>query len=267
MRKQPIGVLDSGVGGLTVTKTLLEKLPNESFIYIGDVKGYPYGDKTLLQSQEFILKATDFLYEQGVKLIVFACNTATAAALEAAKERYPIPVIGVIEPTSRLASVTTKNNRILLLATEGTVKSDSYKRAITAFNPELIVTSKGCSTFAPFIESGGYHNEEDSYKVIENELKHLKNDEADTIILGCTHFPMLKERLDTYFGHTKTFVDSSSETLTDIELILTDKQLMNDQPAESNRLRVYLTAESQNFENILKEWIPNVDYIFEVIES
>lgn len=267
MKNQSIGILDSGVGGLTVTKTLLKKLPNETFIYVGDVAGYPYGDKTLDEAQSYIIQATDFLYEQGVKLIVFACNTATAAALEVAQARYDIPVIGVIEPTARIATRTTKNNHIVVLATEGTVRSDFYRKAIQTINPDIQVTSKGCSSFAPFIEAGGYHYKHESYTVIDNEINALKDTDADTIILGCTHFPMLKDRLDEYHNHTKIFVDSAEETLKDIESILNNQNLLSVEPNQQNRLRVYLTAESLNFKNILNEWLPNENYTFEVIDS
>lgn len=263
---QPIGILDSGVGGLTVTQTLLRELSNESFIYVADIKGYPYGDKTLEEAQTSILKATDFLYDQGVKMIVFACNTATAAAIEVAKRRYPIPVTGVIEPTARLASRTTKNNQILLLATEGTVNSGFYNQEINKTNPDINLVSKGCSSFAPFIESGGYHDREASLLTIDNEINRYKDTSADTIILGCTHYPMLRETLEEYFNHSKTFVDSASETLMDIQSILNNDNLFSDNVEETNRLKVYLTAESNTFEGILNEWLPNEEYTLKVIE-
>ncbi|HJE20298.1 MAG TPA: glutamate racemase [Aliicoccus persicus] len=266
MNNQPIGILDSGVGGLTVTQTLLRELSNESFIYVADMKGYPYGDKTLEEAQTFILKATDFLYDQGVKMIVFACNTATAAAIEVAKRRYPIPVIGVIEPTARLASRTTTNNQILLLATESTVKSNYYAQEINRINPDIRVISKGCSTFAPFIESGGYHDRVESLLTIDNEINGYKDTPADTIILGCTHYPMLRETLEEYFNHSKTFVDSSNETLKDIQFILSHEDLYNDSMNVTARLHVYLTAESKTFESILNEWLPNEKYSLNVIE-
>ncbi len=267
MNNQAIGILDSGVGGLTVATTLLKQLPNEQFIYVGDVNGYPYGDKSLEEARDYILEATDFLVKQGVKLIVFACNTATAAALSVAQEKYDIPIIGVIEPTARHAARTTENGHILLLCTEGTARSEFYARTIEAIDPNIKVTTVGCTSFAPFIESGGYHDEEASLEVIEKTLSSVKDTDADTIILGCTHYPMLKPALDVYFTESKHFVDSADETLKDIQNILDARDIASDHAPDKERLKVYLTKESQNFENILNEWVTDVDYTLETIES
>ena len=265
LKNKPIGILDSGVGGLTVASTLLKELPDEQFLYIGDVKGYPYGDKSQEDAREYILEATDYLVNQGVKLIVFACNTATAAALNDAKEKYDIPIIGVIEPTARHAARTTENNHILLLCTEGTARSKFYARAIEAINPEIKVTTVGCTSFASFIESGGYHDRETSLKVIDETLSKERDTDADTVILGCTHYPMLKSSLEKYFDTPKTFVDSAEETLKDIQEILARDGISADKKPSDLRLKVYLTKESQNFENILNEWITDVEYSLETI--
>lgn len=266
MDNRPIGVMDSGVGGLTVTKELLKAFPNESFLYVADVLGYPYGDKKLEDTREYILDAFDILIENDVKMIVIACNTATAAIIDIATEKYDIPILGVIEAASRNANNVTKNNKVLVLATVGTVDSKFYDKALTATNKNLEVASIGCPKFAPFIEALSYKDEEAALKVIDETLNEFKSNQSDTVILGCTHYPILKNHLEKYFNYQKVFVDSAAETIKDVTKKMDEDDSHADDSNKNSRFSIILTAPHENFETILKDWIKDEDYTISVAE-
>ena len=182
-----IGVFDSGVGGLTVAREIMRQLPNETIYYFGDVKNCPYGDKT----KEEIIKNTDravkFLIDKGVKLVVLACNTATAAALDYLQNKYEVPIIGVVQPGARRAIQATENNKVLVLGTKFTANSKVYDIEIENINSDIIVFDKACPAFVPFIESEGNLDKEATKNLISDTLGNTNTLGVDTVVLGCTH--------------------------------------------------------------------------------
>ena len=187
-----IGVFDSGVGGLTVAREIMRQLPNETIYYFGDVKNCPYGDKT----KEEIIKNTDravkFLIDKDVKLVVLACNTATAAALDYLQSKYEVPIIGVVQPGARRAIQATENNKVLVLGTKFTANSKVYDIEIENINSDIIVFDKACPAFVPFIESEGNLDKEATKNLISDTLGNTNTLGIDTVVLGCTHYPILK---------------------------------------------------------------------------
>lgn len=250
---KPIGVFDSGVGGLTVAKEIIRQLPNESIYFFGDIKNCPYGDKT----QEEILKNTDkavkFLIDQGVKLIVLACNTATAAALEYLEKKYDIPIIGVIKPGARTAIQTTNTGKILVLGTNFTAKSKAYSESIHNIKENIVVTNKACQTFVPFVEKEDYSDEKAVYNLLDNELKDCKNIDFDTIILGCTHYPILQKHIEEYFNNSKMVISSGRETAREISSILTFLKAHNKEKKVNDKF--FISEKSDNFKETAEKWL------------
>ncbi|MCU7257859.1 glutamate racemase, partial [Pseudomonas aeruginosa] len=186
---RPIGVIDSGVGGLTVAKEIMRQLPNETIYYLGDIGRCPYGPRSGEEVKQFTTEIAQKLVEFDIKMLVIACNTATAVALEHLQNILPIPVIGVIEPGARTAIMTTKNQNVLILGTEGTIKSEAYRKHIKRINPNVEVYGIACPSFAPLVEQMRYNDPTITSIVIHQTLKQWRNSEADTVILGCTHYP------------------------------------------------------------------------------
>ena len=208
MNTQPIGVFDSGYGGLTILKALRKKLPREHFIYFGDSANVPYGGKSKAAVTRFSLAIARFLQEKNVKLVVVACNTASAMALAQLKKQIRVPVMGVIEPGAEQACRWTRNGRIAVLGTEGTIKSGAYTRALLARNPKVRVFGQPCALFAPLVEAGWAHTEP-ARLIAQTYLKPGQKFGADTIILGCTHYPVLKPVIAAIAGKEVKLVDSS----------------------------------------------------------
>jgi glutamate racemase len=212
---RPIGVFDSGVGGLTVLRALQSVLPAEDFIYLGDTARLPYGTKSPETVVRYALQAADALVARGIKALVVACNTASAAALEALRTHHSgLPVIGVIEPGAEAAVRVTRHGRIAVLATEGTVRGGAYQRAITALRPESVVTAVPCQLFVALAEEGWT----DGAVVEATVARYLAplcettGAQPDTIVLGCTHFPVLRAAIAAYAGSGTTIVDSAATT-------------------------------------------------------
>jgi glutamate racemase len=191
---QPIGMFDSGVGGLTVLEECLVALPAEDFVYFGDTAWFPYGDKSRAELRHRSLAIGQWLVDQGVKLVVVACNTATAAALEHLQQHLDVPVMGVMAPESRAAVQTTRNRRVGLLATDATVASGSYERMIHANDAGVTVTSVACPRLAPAIQRGETWDEE-IVEMVRQYTEPLRDAAVDTVILGCTHYPMVEKLL------------------------------------------------------------------------
>lgn len=209
----PIGVFDSGIGGLTVLKALTEALPDESFLYLGDTARLPYGTKSADSVTRYALQTTGKLYERGVKLLVIACNTATAVSLEKIREAYPeLPVIGVIRPGAEAACRASRTGRIGVIATEGTVNGGRYEQEILAVRPDARVFARACPLFVPLAEEGWCDDE-----VVELTARRYLDDfvlesRMDTLVLGCTHFPVLAAAIHRVVGPGITLVDSARTT-------------------------------------------------------
>ena len=206
----PIGVFDSGVGGLTVFREINRALPHESLIYLGDSARVPYGTKSPQTVIRYSLEAANHLMQRGIKMLVVACNTATAAALPALKEKLPIPVIGVVEPGARAAIERTRG-RVGVIATEGTVKSHAYRKAIHALDPNVEVIECAAPLFVALAEEG-WANTHVAREVAEVYLEPLIDEEVDTLVLGCTHYPILRGTIEKVVGGTMAIVDSAETT-------------------------------------------------------
>lgn len=211
---RPIGVFDSGMGGLTVLRALMAKLPNERFVYLGDTARLPYGTKSAETVQAYALQATRLLLDQGVKMLVIACNTASAVALYLLQEAWaPIPVIGVIEPGARAGVAATRNRRIAVIATEGTVKGGAYARAIQRLMSGVEVVQQPCQVFVALAEEG-WTSSPATLAAARHYLTPLFENPAapDTLVLGCTHFPVLAETIREAIGDEVALVDSAETT-------------------------------------------------------
>ena len=206
-----IGIFDSGVGGLTVLERLMRELPDEDFVYLGDTARYPYGNKSAETVTRYSCENADFLLERGIKLLVVACNSASAVALEVLGRRYPIPVVGVIEPGARAAIARTRNHRVGVIGTEATIASGSYTRALRALRSDLEILTRSCPVLVPLAEEGWTDNEV-ARAAATRYLASLKTSGIDTLILGCTHYPLLKPMIAATMGVGVTLVDSAEET-------------------------------------------------------
>jgi len=218
----PIGVFDSGVGGLTVARAIIDQLPGESITYVGDTAHSPYGPKPIADVRRFALDVMDDLVAEGVKLLVIACNTASAAMLRDARERftdgYGIPVVEVIQPAVRAAVRQTRNNRIGVIGTAGTVNSLAYEDAFAAAS-DLQIFTAACPRFVEFVESGVTSGPE-LFAVAEEYLEPLKRADIDTLVLGCTHYPLLAGAIQYVMGESVTLVSSAEETAYDVYRML-----------------------------------------------
>jgi glutamate racemase len=214
----PIGIFDSGVGGLTVARAIIDQLPNESVLYVGDTAHSPYGPKPIAQVREYTLAVLDDLVAQGVKMLVIACNTASAAMLRDARERYTqglgIPVVEVIQPAVRAAVRQTRNSRVGVIGTAGTVSSRAYEDAFAAA-PHLELFTRACPRFVEFVEAGVTSGEE-LFAVAEGYLAPLTAAGIDTLVLGCTHYPLMSAAIQYVMGDGVTLVSSAEETAFDV---------------------------------------------------
>ena len=211
-RELPIGVFDSGVGGLTVLKAIAEALPDEDLVYLGDTARLPYGTKSPASIERYATQAAAKLGEQGIKLLVVACNTASAVALQALRERLaPLPVVGVVEPGAAAAVAARPGGRHLVLATEATVRLGAYRKAIAAQDAAAEVREQACEMLVALAEEG-WSSGEIARSIVRRYLDEARGDEADTIILGCTHFPLLRDVIREVAAADVTLVDSASTT-------------------------------------------------------
>jgi len=210
-QESPIGVFDSGIGGLTVAHEVIRQLPHESLVYFGDTARVPYGPKSPETVRRYSREIAGFLRDQGVKGIVIACNTATAHALEALRGEMDMPVIGVVEPGARAAVAATRDGHIGVIGTAGTIKSGAYERAIRALDPNVMVTPRACPLFVPMVEEG-WIDHEATRLVAREYLEPMLEAEIDTLVLGCTHYPLLKPLLREVLGSSVRLIDSAEET-------------------------------------------------------
>lgn len=211
MNAAPLGVFDSGIGGLTVAHALFERLPRESVIYFGDTARVPYGPKSPDTVRRYSAEILSYLLHRGVKAVVVACNTSTAHALGSLRERSPVPVLGVIEPGARAAVAASRAGSIGVIGTAGTIASGAYERAIRALRPDARVVSRACPLFVPLIEEGWFDHPATEL-VAQEYLAPLRSAGVDTLVLGCTHYPLLKPLLTRVMGEAVRLIDSAEET-------------------------------------------------------
>jgi glutamate racemase len=221
---RPIGVFDSGIGGLTVLREILELLPAEDTIYLGDTARSPYGTKSAEAVTRYSFENVEFLMQRAIKMLVVACNTSSAVALEALREETPIPVLGVIEGGVRAALQRTRNGKIGVIGTEATIASGAYTRALKALSPEVEVYSRPCPLLVPLAEEGWLDGQIVDLTV-ETYLRSLKESGIDTLILGCTHYPLFKGAIGAYMGKRVELIDSAEETARETKRILSERSL------------------------------------------
>jgi glutamate racemase len=243
----PIGIFDSGFGGLTVARAVIDQLPHESVLYLGDTARQPYGQKPIGEVREYALECLDHLVDQGVKMIVIACNSASAAMLRDARERYDVPVVEVILPATRRAVAATRNGRIGVICTRATAESLAYDDAFAAA-PQVTLTTRACPRFVEFVEQGVTGGEE-LLAAAHEYLDPLAEAGVDTLVLGCTHYPLLTGVISYVMGDDVTLVSSAEECAKDVYRVLTERGLEHDtevvpvhrflttgQPAEFGRI-------------------------------
>jgi glutamate racemase len=247
-----IGILDSGVGGLTVARAIADQLPGERLRYVGDTAHGPYGPLPIAQVRRHALAVADDLVASGVKLLVLACNTASAACLRDARERYDIPVIEVVVPAVRRAVATTHNGRVGVIGTAGTVRSRAYDDAFAAA-PQIELTSAACPRFVDFVERGVTSGRQ-VLGLAQGYLEPLQQADVDTVVLGCTHYPLLTGVLQIVMGPSVTLVSSAEETAKDVVRVLTERDLLAEPDGEV-RHELVATGTTTPFAKLAKRFL------------
>ena len=253
MSSAPIGIFDSGVGGLTVARAILDQLPNESTLYIGDTARGPYGPRPLAEVRDYSLETLDFLVRQGVKALVIACNTASAAMLRDARERYSIPVIEVIQPAVRRAVAATRSGRVGVIGTRATIESKAYLDAFAAA-PQLTIESIACPLFVEYVERGETSGEVIT-KVAREYLKPMIDADVDTLVLGCTHYPLLTGVISYVMGNDVSLVSSAEETAKDLYRVLVENDLLRGSADNPSTHKFLATGDAQAFESLARRFL------------
>ena len=223
--RDPIGVFDSGIGGLTVVRALIEELPNERIVYFGDTARVPYGTKSQEAVIRFSKENVAFLLRHKVKMVVVACNTASSWALDILTEAFPLPILGVIAPGARKAARTTRNKKVGVIATPSTIASNQYARHVAALDRGIRVFSKACPLFVPLVEEGRLKGKITT-DIVREYLTPFKKAHVDTLILGCTHYPLLKKVIHQVMGAKVVLVDSASEIAQEVKNVLGQRYLL-----------------------------------------
>ena len=239
MSWQAIGIFDSGVGGLTVLRELTKALPQEDTIYFGDTARVPYGTKSPDTVIRYSQEIASFLIKRDIKLLVVACNTASAVALPTLRRSLPVPVVGVIEPGAKRAVEVTRSGVVGVIGTSGTIRSSAYSRAIKRLNPDISVLANPCPLFVPLAEEGWIDNDV-TLMTARLYLEELREAQIDTLVLGCTHYPLLKKIIAEVMGPDVTLVDSAEETARTVAAILQEKNMLRP-PAELGNHHYYVT--------------------------
>lgn len=263
MDNRPIAVFDSGIGGLTVLKEIVEQLPGEDIIYFGDTARIPYGTRSKETVVRYVLESFRFLMTKDIKAIVIACNTATALAIEEARKEFPLPIIGVVEPGARSAAGTTKNNAIGIIGTEGTINSRAYEAYIRKIKPNAEIIGVACPLFVPIVEEG-WENSDVADITAKKYLMELKEHNIDTLVLGCTHYPALRYTISKVVGETVTLVNPAYETAKLTKNTLSELGLLNER-LDSGKESYYVSDDPEKFKriggNIIRKEIPRVEKI------
>ena len=272
-RNLPIGIFDSGVGGLTVYRALHERLPNERFVYLGDTARVPYGTKSLATVERYAVENSRFLQAHGIKLLVVACNTASALALPAIRKAVTVPVMGVIEPGSRAAVEFADGEKIGVIATEATVQSHAYAQAIAAMGSGVEVIERACPLFVSLAEEG-WANSDVARTVARDYLTELKEIRLDALVLGCTHYPILKDVISETVGREVKLIDSGAATARDVESLLESSDLTNEQALDLYQERqlcddldhFYVTDAAERFAKVAERFLGSAPSILEAVE-
>lgn len=254
--KRPIGVIDSGVGGLTVAKEIMLLLPEENIIYLGDNARCPYGSRTEQEIVEFTSEIVNYLLLQNIKALVIACNTITAYALQILQKKLSIPVLGVIRPGARTAIGETRTKHIGVIGTEATIRSKAYENELLVMDAHVKSTNVACPLFVPLVESG-YFQEDKVDSIVQSSLQEIRSDKnIDTLILGCTHFPLLEDSIHRVLGKSIKLISPSKETARDLKLVLTETNLLNDQEKLA-RYTFITTGGLKNFKFLMDKILPS----------
>ena len=253
MSSSPIGIFDSGVGGLTVARAVLDQLPGEELRYVGDTAHGPYGPLPIAEARAHALAALDDLVESGVKALVIACNTASAACLRDARERYNVPVVEVVLPAVRRAVAATHTGRVGVIGTEGTIRSRAYDDAFHAAS-HVQVTSVACPRFVDFVERGVTSGRQ-VLGLAQGYLEPLLAAEVDTLVLGCTHYPFLTGVLQIVMGQDVTLVSSAEETAKDLVRVLTEADLLAEPDGREPHHRFYATGPAEPFAKLARRFL------------
>jgi len=249
----PIGIFDSGVGGLTVARAIIDQLPNESTIYIGDTARGPYGPRKIAEVREFSLEIIEFLVQRGCKAIVIACNTASSAMLRDARERFQVPIIEVIQPAARRAVAATRSGKVGVIGTNATIDSGSYLDAFAAA-PQLQITSKACPRFVEYVERGETTGAEIT-AIAREYLAPMIDAKVDTLVLGCTHYPLLTGVISYVMGEGVTLVSSAEETAKDLYRVLVEKNLLRENSNSAPSHEFLATGDSHQFEVLARRFL------------
>lgn len=249
---KPIGVFDSGVGGLTVVKELIHQLPSEDIIYFGDTARVPYGIKSKETVIKFSIENILFLLKHDVKLICVACNTVSSFALPVIKNHFKVPIVGVIGPGVREAVYATQNKRIGVIGTKGTIKSRAYETEINHLDQEIKVITKACPLFVPFAEEGWLSGDVVK-KVAREYLKPLKDFGVDTVILGCTHYPLLKTVIQEAMGNKVTLIDSAKQVAVEVKKILSQEGILSG--TRRGRHNFYVSDNPEWFKELARSFL------------
>jgi len=256
-KEAAVGVFDSGVGGLTVAREIMRQSPNEHIVYFGDTARVPYGSKSKETVTRYSEQIIRFLRLQDIKAIVIACNTASAYALDTVSAEFDIPIIGVIEPGARVAVDATQNGRIGVIGTEGTISSQMYSSFIHRLNPDIEVTGKACPLFVPLVEEG-WTKDYITKDVAKRYLASLQNTGIDTLILGCTHYPLLRAMVKEIMGDSVTLVNPAYETALDLKRLLREMDLENPgvKTDEKEPYRFFVSDTARKFKTFANSILP-----------
>lgn len=255
-----IGVFDSGVGGTTVLKEIIKLLPHENILYYGDSGNSPYGEKTTEEIQQLSRKIVYFFTSQNCKVVVIACNTATAAALHCLQKEFDIPILGVITAGAKTAVKTTENNQINILSTPFTTLSKAYTREIRKLSESIEVYQEGCPQFCPMIEKG-WETFENREQILKEHIEKLPED-SDTLILGCTHYPMIRSDIEKYFKGN--IVDPAKETAKELKELLITKTMLNPS-SYPGKILFYVSGDTEKFKEIAENFLNfKIKYLFKV---
>lgn len=251
---QAIGVFDSGLGGISVVRAIIDLLPDEHLVYFGDTARVPYGSKSKETVIRFSHQISSFLREKEVKMIVVACNTASAVALESLKESFNIPVVGVIDPGSKAAVKAAGNRRIGVIGTASTIRSGAYRKAIRALNPDIEVMDQPCPLLVPLVEEDWPHDGVVK-QVLQSYLSTFESHKPDALILGCTHYPYLKSIIQEVVGESVQLIDSGEETATQVQKVLRDLNLLNPESGDPGKHKFYVSDFPQKFEETASRFL------------
>jgi len=256
MNKRPIGIFDSGLGGLTVMREVMALLPEEEILYYGDTARVPYGNKSAETVVRYALEISDFLVSRDIKLLVIACNTASAHALSTVQEQLNIPVVGVIKPGAAQAVAVTKNKRIAVLATRSTIQSGAYQSAILTFCPEAHVYPISCPLFVPLVEEHFQHHPA-AKMIIHEYLAPLGVQDIDTVLLGCTHYPLMRTEIEKEIENA-IIVDSASTCVRQIKKVLEEQNLLNDKRSSENQF--FVSDDPEKFQKMGNQFLTRSPY-------